>query len=57
MFPDYKVRVIANACITRYTRGETDIKVVLESYNLLEENSNLVRADIISKRLDIEWVE
>ena len=57
MFPDYKVRIFANACITRYTRGETDIQAVLDSYNLSEENANLVKAEIISKRPDIEWIE
>jgi len=57
MFPDYKVRVFANACITRYTRGETNIQEVLNSYNLSEENANLVKAEIISKRSDIEWIQ
>jgi len=57
MFPDYKVRVFANACITRYTRGETDIQEVLNSYNLSEENANLIKAEIMSKRPDIEWIE
>ena len=56
MFPDYKVRVFANACITRYTRGETDIQVVVQSYNLTDENADLIKAEIMSKRPDIEWI-
>lgn len=55
MFPDYKVRVFANACITRYTRGESDIRAVLASYGLDEDNANLIKAEIMSKRPDIEW--
>lgn len=54
---DYKIRIIANACITRHTRGETDIQAVLNSYNLSEENGDLVKAEIISKESNIEWVE
>lgn len=57
MFPDYKVRVIANACITRYTRGETDIQTVLDSYKLSEENANLIKVEVMSMRQDIEWIE
>lgn len=56
MFPDYKVRVYANGCITRYTRGEEDINAVLLSYNLSQENADLVRAEIMTKRPDIIWV-
>jgi len=54
---DYKVRIIANACITRYTRGETDIQEVLNSYKLSEENGNLVLAQIYAFRADIEQIE
>lgn len=54
---DYKIRIIANACITRYTRGETDIQEVLDSYNLSEENGYLVKVEIMSNDTDIEWVE
>ena len=57
MFPDYKVRVFANACITRYDRGEKDIQAILDSYNLTEENANLIKAEIMSKRPEIEWVK
>lgn len=55
MFPDYKVRIFANACITRVTRGEKDIQAVLDSYGLDAENANLIKAEIMSKRPDIEW--
>jgi len=57
MFPDYKVRVFANACITRYERGEEDIQKVLDSYNLDEANANLIKAEIMSKRPNIQWIE
>jgi len=54
---DFKIRIIANACITRYTRGETDIQAVLNSYNLSEENEDLVKVEIMSNGTNIEWVE
>nr|WP_054549478.1 hypothetical protein [Lysinibacillus sphaericus] len=54
---DYKIRIIANACITRYKRGETDIQAVLNSYNLSEENGDLVKVEIMSNDANIEWVE
>lgn len=54
MLPDYKVRIVANACITRYDRGETDIIAVVDSYNLTAEDKDLVLARIYSIRLDIQ---
>lgn len=56
MLKDYQVRVIANACITRYDRGEKDINVVVGSYNLSEGNKNLVLAQIYAFRPDIEQI-
>lgn len=54
LLADYKVRIIANACITRYDRGEGDIVAVVDSYSLSEENKNLVLAQIYAYRPDIE---
>lgn len=54
MFPDYKVRVIANACITRYDRGEPDIMAIVNSYTLTDENKTLVLAQIYAYRQDIQ---
>lgn len=54
LLKDYQIRVIANACITRYERGETDIVDVVNSYNLTDENINLVLAQIYAFRSDIE---
>lgn len=51
---DYKVRIVANACITRYDRGEIDIIAVVDSYNLSEEDKNLVLARIYTLRPNIE---
>jgi len=55
MFLDYKVRVIANACITRHDRGESNIQKVINGYNIDEANANLIRAEIMVKRPDIKW--
>ncbi len=32
--PMYQIRIIANACITRYDSGEKDINQVVDSYNM-----------------------
>lgn len=49
----YKVRIMANACITRYESGEREMVDIVASYNLLEVDSNLVKAEIIAKRPEI----
>lgn len=51
---DYQIRVIANACITRYDRGEKDIVAIVNDYNLTDENKNLVLAQIYAFRSDIQ---
>ncbi|WP_440706237.1 hypothetical protein [Heyndrickxia oleronia] len=54
---DYKIRVIARACVTRYERGEDNIVDIVESYNMGEENEVLVYAYIFVIRPDIEQKE
>lgn len=51
--PMYKIRIIANACITRYNNGEGDIITIVDSYNLTQEDRDLVLAEIYAKRPDI----
>lgn len=53
----YKIRIIANACITRYDAGEGTIIAIVDSYNLASDDRDLVLAQIIAKRPDIEVVE
>ncbi|MDN4085982.1 hypothetical protein [Paenibacillus polymyxa] len=48
-----RVRICANACITRYERGERGIENVVDSYQMDDENRNLVLAEIYSKRPDL----
>ncbi|MDH2334297.1 hypothetical protein [Paenibacillus polymyxa] len=48
-----RVRICANACITRLERGEPDVIVILDSYPLAEDDRNLVLAEIYSKRPDL----
>jgi hypothetical protein len=50
----YKVRIIANACITRYDGGEREMIDIVNSYNLTTEDANLVKAEIVVKRPDID---
>ena len=54
---DYKIRILARACVTRYERGEKDIVAVVESYNMGQENEVLVYAYIFVIRPDIEQKE
>lgn len=54
---DYRVRILANACITRYDRGEGTIDEILASYNLVSSDATLVKACIMAKRPDIIFAE
>lgn len=51
--PMYKIRIIANACVTRYDGGEREMIDIINSYNLMTDDSNLVKAEIAAKRPDI----
>ncbi len=53
----YKIRIIANACITRYNGGEREITDIVTSYNMAQEDSDLVPAEIYAKRPDIAPAE
>ena len=54
----YKIRILANACITRYDRGERTMSDIIDSYaGATEEDKNLVKAEIISKRPNINFDE
>lgn len=50
----YKIRIIANACITRYDSGERTITDIVDSYNMSTEDRDLVLAQIYTKRPDID---
>lgn len=52
-----KIRLMANACITRYDREEGPIEDILSSYNMQPDNENLVKTQIIEKRPDILFVK
>lgn len=51
---DFKIRIIARACVTRYNNGEGDIGTIVDSYNLAAEDRELVLAYVYSIRPDIE---
>ena len=55
--PMYKIRIIANACITRYDRGERTMNDIISSYPMAEEDKALVIAEITAKRPDINFDE
>ncbi|MBU9707238.1 hypothetical protein KSP24_09915 [Paenibacillus sp. AK121] len=48
-----QIRICANACITRYERGEGDIATFMGSYALNEEQREQVMTIILSKRSDL----
>jgi hypothetical protein len=52
-----KIRLMANACITRYDREEGRIEDIIASYNMQPDNVILVRVQIIEKRSDIHFAE
>ncbi|WP_419885315.1 hypothetical protein [Paenibacillus sp. B-A-8] len=52
-----KIRLMANACITRYDREEGPIEDIISSYNMQPDNEILVKVQIIDKRSDIPFVE
>ncbi|SFA83179.1 hypothetical protein SAMN05216312_101761 [Cohnella sp. OV330] len=49
----YKIRIIANACITRYDDGERELPDIVNSYNLSTDDATLVKAEIATNRPDI----
>jgi len=49
----YKIRIIANACITRHNGGERGITDIVESYNMAQDDRELVLAEVYAKRPDI----
>ena len=53
----YKIRIIANACITRWERGERTMTDIVTSYNMAEDDKVLVVAEITAKRPDIDFEE
>lgn len=56
--PMYKIRILANACITRHDRGERTMNDIIDSYTgATEEDKVLVKAEIISKKSDISFDE
>lgn len=53
--PMYKIRIIANACITRHERGERSMNDIIEGYNMEADDKALVTAEIISKRPNLDF--
>lgn len=49
----YKIRIIANACYTRYTNGEGEIEAIVDRYNLTVEDHDLVLAEIYAKHPEL----
>jgi hypothetical protein len=49
----HKIRIIGNACITRYDNDEGEMSTIIDSYNLLQGDRNMVVAYLISRRPDI----
>ncbi|WP_282939009.1 hypothetical protein [Paenibacillus sp. RC67] len=49
-----KIRIIANACLTRCDSGEGQIIPIVDSYNMSSEDRDLVLAQIHTKRPEME---
>ncbi|MFB7813705.1 hypothetical protein ACWGPW_06155 [Paenibacillus chitinolyticus] len=50
---DFKIRIIANACITRFNNGEGEIKYIVDSYNLAAEDKERVLTYVYFKHPEI----
>lgn len=51
----FKIRVIANACITRWERGERTMNDIINGYNMQDDDKALVTAEIISKKPKLDF--
>lgn len=51
----YKIRIIANACITRWERGERSMNNIINGYNMEADDKALVIAEIVSKRPNLDF--
>lgn len=45
MLKIFQLRVIARACITRYTADEGDLNTIIKSYGQSKENNDLILAE------------
>ncbi|MGO4347522.1 hypothetical protein AB4Z45_18705 [Paenibacillus sp. MCAF9] len=50
----YKIRIIANACITRYDSAEGTMIDIITNYNLAKEDRVLVISEVIAKLPNIQ---
>jgi len=50
---DAKIRLFANASITRWDAGERDLETIVQSYNQSAADTELIIAQVIAKRQDI----
>lgn len=51
----YKIRIIANACITRYERGERSMNDIINSYTMEADDKELVIAEITAKKPELDF--
>ena len=51
--PMYKIRIIANASITRYNSGEGDIVAIVDGYNLTAGDRDSVLSEIYVTRPEL----
>ncbi|MGF7050424.1 hypothetical protein J2T13_004962 [Paenibacillus sp. DS2015] len=59
MLQGYKVRIIANACITRYENGERAMDSIVGYYNQTEEITKSIKEEILIRvpTMDFEATE
>ena len=51
----YKVRVVANACLTRWKRGERSMNDILDGYNMTDSDKAKVVAEITAKNPTLDF--
>ncbi|MCK9862041.1 hypothetical protein [Paenibacillus sp. ATY16] len=52
---NYKIRIIASACLTRYNAGECNIETIIDSYDLQVEDRELIIDQIKIKRPELNF--
>ncbi|WP_214626655.1 hypothetical protein [Paenibacillus agaridevorans] len=54
MLTPLKVKIVAQACIIRFDRGEGTIQEIVVSYGFTPDNNSLINAQMVALRPEIE---
>ncbi|GAB6988051.1 hypothetical protein [Paenibacillus pini] len=49
----FEMRIMVNACITRYEIDEVPMNTIINSYNITKDDANLIRSEILERKGEI----